>query len=185
MHLPSAFASLENWMREMEAEASRLTDLFLISTSISSFLTNLLMMAILAGIGEELLLRGILQPIFIRITNNAHAGIWIAAALFSLIHFQFFGFFPRLLMGALFGYYFYWTRNLWIPIIAHIFNNGLIVTYVYFTGSTSIIPKLNETKSIESTSVLMLFLSLSLTIAVLFLFYREVVKMDKKTNEIQ
>lgn len=179
MHLPESLSSVENWMRQMESEAAYLTELFLNSNTFSSFLVNLLMMALLAGLGEELLLRGILQPLFIRITSNAHAGIWIAAALFSIIHFQFFGFFPRLIMGALFGYYFYWTRNLWIPIIAHVFNNGLIVTYVYITGSSDIIPKLNESETVEETTGWMLILSVLLTVAGLIIFYKESLKETK------
>jgi len=47
--------------------------------------------------------------------------------VFSLIHFQFYGFFPRLFLGALFGYLFLWSGNIWVPILAHVVNNGLFV----------------------------------------------------------
>lgn len=177
--LPESLSSIENWMREMEGEAMRLTELFLSGSGLSTLLINLLMMAILAGLGEELLLRGIVQPLLIRITKNAHLGIWVAAALFSLMHFQFFGFFPRMILGALFGYYYYWSRNLWIPIIAHILNNGFIVAYTFFSGTTEMIPKLGEESTTESPSGLLIILSLSLSIAGLLFFYREGLKQKQ------
>jgi len=179
LHLPTGLAALENWMREMEVEAMRITELFLSGSGWSALMVNLLMMAVLAGLGEELLLRGIVQPLFIRITKNAHLGIWIAAALFSLMHFQFFGFFPRMILGALFGYYYYWSRNLWIPIIAHILNNGIIVAYAFFSGTTEMMPKLGEESTTESPSVLLIVLSLSLSIVGLMFFYREGLKQQQ------
>ena len=180
-HFPASLSSLENWMREMELEAMRLTELFLSGGGWSSLLVNLLMMAILAGLGEELLLRGIVQPLFIRITKNAHIGIWVAAALFSLMHFQFFGFFPRMILGALFGYYYYWSRNLWIPILAHVLNNGFIVVYTFYSGTSDMLPKLGEEGSADSPSGLLIVLSLSLSIAGLMFFYREGLKQKQQT----
>jgi membrane protease YdiL (CAAX protease family) len=89
------------------------------------------------------------------------------------MHFQFFGFIPRLLLGALFGYYYYWSKNLWIPIIAHVLNNGIIVIYAFATGATTIGPNINETKPFESSSVLLILVSLSFTLLGLMYFYRE------------
>ena len=180
LHLPSAFAFLEDWMRQMEIDATKLTEIFLSGNGWSTLLVNLLMMSVLAGLGEDLLLRGIVQPLFIRITKNAHLGIWLAAALFSLMHFQFFGFIPRMLLGALFGYYYYWSRNLWIPIIAHILNNGVIVVYAFFSGTTEIAPNMGEfnvdNNPITLFTILSILLSVFLSIAGLWFFYSERVK---------
>ncbi len=173
IHFPPFLASVENWMRNMELEASRLTSIFIQGNTWSGLAVNLLMMAILAGLGEELLLRGLIQPLLIRITKNAHWGIWLAAALFSFMHFQFFGFIPRLLLGALFGYYYYWSKNLWIPILAHVLNNGFIVIYAFVTGTTTIGPKLGEANTSDSPGVLLILLSASFTISGLMYFYRE------------
>jgi membrane protease YdiL (CAAX protease family) len=173
IHFPAFLSSVENWMRNMEVEASRLTSIFIQGNHFSDLLINLFMMALLAGLGEELLLRGLFQPLLIRLTKNAHWGIWLAAGLFSFMHFQFFGFIPRLLLGALFGYYYYWSKNLWIPIIAHVLNNGIIVIYAFATGATTIGPNINETKPFESSSVLLILVSLSFTLLGLMYFYRE------------
>jgi len=177
--LPESLAPLENWMRQMEIEATRLTNLFLSSEGYINLMINLLMMAVLAGLGEELLLRGAIQPLLIKITKNPHIGIWLAAALFSLMHFQFFGFVPRLLLGALFGYYYYWSRSLWIPIIAHIANNGLIVLYTFFIGTGNFSSPTGEVSVDDSPSALMIVLSISLTLAGLLFFYFESLKQKK------
>lgn len=178
LSFPDFLSGLEQWMRSMEAKAAETATLFLSTSSWSGFLVNLLMMAILAGLGEELLLRGVIQPLFIRWTKNAHAGIWLAAAFFSFLHFQFFGFVPRMLLGALFGYYYYWSKNLWIPILAHIVNNGVIVSYAFYRASTATNSAVSEIE-IQDPSFLVILLSVSLTIAGILFFYRESQRLPK------
>ena len=95
------------------------------------FLAGILVIGILAGIGEEYLFRGILQPKLHHYTGNAHAGVWITAIIFSAIHFQFYGFLPRLMLGALFGYLYVYSGSLVYPIVAHILNNTFTVVAVY------------------------------------------------------
>ena len=99
--------------------------------STGEFLFAFLIIAILPGIGEELVFRGLLQPQLHRATGNAHIAIWISAILFSAIHMQFFGFVPRVLLGALFGYLYLWSGNLIIPMFAHFMNNGFSVLMLY------------------------------------------------------
>jgi len=171
MHLPDFLSGLETWMRQSEIKTDKLTTVFLSGNTWGNFAVNFLMMAILAGLGEELLLRGVFQPMLIRFTKNAHAGIWLTAALFSFIHFQFFGFFPRMLLGLLFGYYFYWSRSLWIPIIAHVVNNGIIVVYAFIEGPEEIIPVLGSNG--EQSSFLIVVLSLILSSTGLYIFYKQ------------
>jgi membrane protease YdiL (CAAX protease family) len=90
-----------------------------------------IIIAVLPAIGEEFTFRGWLQPAFEKATGNPHIAIWVSAFLFSAFHFQFFGFVPRLLLGAMFGYMMYWSGNLWVPIVAHFVNNGFSVVMMY------------------------------------------------------
>ena len=168
MSLPSSLASLEQWMREAEERAAFATNIFLDMKDWKDYAINILMIGVLAAIGEELLLRGAFQPIFIRIFKNEHIGIWVTAIIFSVIHFQFYGFFARLFLGALLGYFFYYSRNLWVPIIAHFFNNSMAVTYVYITKEPlfSTQPELIEQRAPQT---LLALLSLSLVILGVFL----------------
>lgn len=96
-------------------------------------LLNLVVIAILPALGEELLFRGWIQQSLHRWIGHGHAAVWVSAAVFSAIHFQFQGFLPRLMLGAVLGYMLLYTRNLWVPIIAHFVNNGLqlVVQYIY------------------------------------------------------
>src|SRR5690606_35309972 len=131
MQLPDFLSDMESWMKAKEMEMAQLTEKLLYTSTISGLLFNLFMIAVLPAIGEELVFRGRLQPIFHRWTNNIHAGIWISAILFSAIHIQFYGFIPRMLMGAVFGYMLYWGKSIWLPIIAHFMNNATAVIYTF------------------------------------------------------
>jgi membrane protease YdiL (CAAX protease family) len=127
MELPSFMEGIEHWMRTQEDEAERLTLLLLSEKGIGALLANLLVVALTAGITEEFLFRGAFQRILERWTSNPHWVIWIAACLFSAFHMQFYGFLPRMLLGAYFGYLLYWSRNIWIPVFAHFTNNAFAV----------------------------------------------------------
>lgn len=127
MKLPEFLAPIEHWMRTQEALAEKLTETMLSGDDILTLLTNLIVIAVTAGITEEFLFRGALQRIISRWTPNHHIIIWTAAFLFSAFHMQFFGFVPRLLLGAYFGYLLYWSKNIWIPVFAHFTNNAIAV----------------------------------------------------------
>jgi membrane protease YdiL (CAAX protease family) len=118
-------------MKSSEEMAGKLTKFLIHFDRPIDYVVGMLVIAALAGLGEELFFRGILQNLFEKHLNNPHVAIWASAAVFSFIHFQFYGFFPRLLLGAFFGYLYVWYRNLWIPIIAHFFNNGFVLTMNY------------------------------------------------------
>jgi uncharacterized protein len=124
--------SFHQWASDKEGWLAELTGYMVNFSSPWQFLFGLVVIAVLPAIGEELVFRGFLQNEFHRGTGSIHAGIWISAFLFSAIHMQFFGFFPRLLLGALFGYMYYWSGNLLIPMAAHFFNNAITLSLVYF-----------------------------------------------------
>lgn len=133
LDLPDGWSGLENAMKTLEESAGKLTELFLESNSYGVLAVNFLMIAILPAIGEEFLFRGVLQKLFIDWTKNNHAGIILAAFIFSFIHFQFYGFIPRFLLGLYFGYLLIWSSSIWVPVAAHMINNGIAVVYYHFT----------------------------------------------------
>jgi membrane protease YdiL (CAAX protease family) len=136
-HLPHFLSGLENWMKSSEEQATKLTEAFLSDISIRGLIINIVMIGILASIGEELLFRGILVRLLNEWFRNAHLAVVISAILFSALHLQFYGFLPRMVLGILLGYLFIWTGNLWIPVLTHFLNNMLsvIVSYFYNKGS--------------------------------------------------
>jgi membrane protease YdiL (CAAX protease family) len=127
MTLPGWLKPLEDWMRQKEDEMARTTVLLLTVRQPIDFVVNLVMIAILPAVAEELMFRGGVQRAFTRMFDNPHIAIWITAIIFSAIHMQFFGFFPRLFLGALFGYIYVWTKSLWYTMFAHFLNNGYAV----------------------------------------------------------
>lgn len=128
--LPASFAPIESWMRTTELQLEEITMKIVNVHSMSDLIFNLLLIAVLAGLGEELFFRGIIQTVFTEWKNPIWA-IWVAAFIFSFIHMQFYGFFPRMLLGAFFGYLLLWSGNLWLPILAHTINNGVAVVFYY------------------------------------------------------
>ena len=130
-HFPESMKGFENWARTYEDRAEELTKYMTQFSSTGEFLFAFLVIAILPAFGEELVFRGMLQPQLLRATKNVHVAIWTTAIIFSAFHFQFFGFVPRMLLGALFGYLYYWSGNLFMPMFAHFVNNGFSVLMLY------------------------------------------------------
>ena len=139
MEFPSFLASVEEMMRTMEESAKALTERFLNTSSVGMMFVNLFVMALLPAVCEEMLFRGWLQRVLVARVNY-HVAIWVVAFVFSAIHFQFYGFVPRMLIGAALGYLYCYTGSLWAPIIAHFTNNAMavITAFLSYNGYTSI-----------------------------------------------
>jgi len=157
---------LPQWALDTETQAAKITALFLSVKTFNGFLFNLFVVAVLPAICEELMFRGLFQRIFTSWTKNAHVAIWISAALFSAIHFQFQGFIPRLFLGALFGYLFLFSGSLWVPIFAHFINNAMAVLafYLYQTGAITQNPETYEGDLISPWTILISFAALGLVL---------------------
>jgi membrane protease YdiL (CAAX protease family) len=134
MHLPDFLSGVEQWMIKQENNASGLLDLLIVAETFPAMLLNLLLIAVLPAVAEELIFRGVFQKIFYRLFRSGHLAIWFSAVIFSTIHFQFFGFIPRLILGLVFGYLFYWSGTLWLPVISHFVNNAFPVILAYIQG---------------------------------------------------
>lgn len=98
------------------------------------YLLSLLVMAAAPAFFEEVLFRGGFQQVFIGWTKSKWAGILITSIIFSVIHFSWFGFLPRLALGIILGTVFLYSRNIWLNIFLHFLYNGLIITQLYFSG---------------------------------------------------
>lgn len=133
LSLPDSMLGIEQWMREKEDSAKIVTELFVNVKTTKGLIFNVFMIGLLPAIGEELLFRGVIQRIFKDWTNNSHVAIWITAILFSALHLQFYGFLPRVILGAMFGYLLVWSGNLWLPMVAHFVNNtAAVIAYFLY-----------------------------------------------------
>jgi len=176
IRLPNALTGLEKTLRDMEQSADNLTRIFLKMDNTGAYMVNLVIIAVIPAIGEELSFRGVFQPLFIRWTRNVHVGIFLTGFFFSFFHFQFFGFFPRWLLGVLFGYIFYWSRTIWLPVFAHFLNNGIAVTAYWLYGSETVEKKIDTFGT--SLQDMALYTGIILVVILMFAFYT-----DQKNRE--
>jgi len=131
VQLPDSLSQFELWASQKEQLLKKLT-LFLVDfDSIYEFLIGLVVVAVVPAIGEEFLFRGMLQGFLQKTFRNPHAAIWVAGFLFSAFHLQFYGLVPRMLLGVLFGYFYFWSGNLAVPVVAHFVNNGFTLLLMY------------------------------------------------------
>jgi len=120
------------WMQTAQDNALKITNMMLQMKNIWSMIFNIVFIGLLTAIAEEFMFRGCLQTILQRWTKNTHVAIWLTAFLFSAFHMEFFGFLPRLMLGATFGYLVAWSGSIWPAVLAHFINNAsdVIVTYL-------------------------------------------------------
>jgi membrane protease YdiL (CAAX protease family) len=131
LKFPYWLAEFEHWAQAKEEALRKLTNLLTTFSSWRDLGIAIIGIGIIPAIGEELVFRGILQSMLARHTNHTHVAIWVSAFIFSAIHLQIYGFLPRFLLGALFGYLYAWTQNLAYPILAHFLNNSLTLIVLF------------------------------------------------------
>ena len=158
---PEFMSGFEEWARDLEEQLAAATEKFTSFNSFGQFLFGFFVIAILAGIGEEFLFRGVLQNSLHKWTKNSHVAIWITAFIFAAIHMQFYGLVPRMLLGAVFGYLYVWSGNIWYPIIAHIANNGIAVIMTYTMSDVN----LDETEAVP-----VIYQVIGVTVFIVFMF---------------
>lgn len=150
LQLPESLHWLEQIMQNAERQAERLTEALLADQSGIALAVNLILVAVVPAIGEELMFRGGVQKIITRWSGNHHVGIWIGAVLFSAMHFQFYGFLPRMALGALFGYMLVWSGSIWLPMLAHFINNATAILLHYFISRGVVAPEAETVGTPES-----------------------------------
>jgi len=170
MTFPESLSGLEGWMKNMENAAQVMIEKFMKVDGISGLMFNIFMIAVLPALGEELMFRGVIQRIFSDWTKNYHWGIWISAFLFSAMHMQFYGFLPRMALGAMFGYLLVWTGTMWVPILAHFVNNLMGVLGYFLIGKGVISKDIEEwgTGSEQIPLVVISFLTVGILLFVIF-----------------
>ena len=183
MSLPESFSGLESWMKNMEEGAKVMIEKFMLVDGFSGLMFNIFMIAVLPALGEELMFRGVFQRIFSNWTRNHHWGIWITAFLFSAMHMQFYGFLPRLLLGAMFGYLLVWTGTMWVPIVAHFVNNLMGVLGYFLIGKGVITNDVEEWGTVPEQIPWVIFSVLAVS-GLLYLVYRtEITKRKMPANQ--
>ena len=154
MDLPEFLSGFENWAKAKEDSLKELTQYLTKFNSVGELVLGLLIFALIPAIGEELVFRGIVQKQLIRWIKNPHAGIWVTAIIFGAIHLQFYGMLPRTLLGALLGYLYWWSGNIWVPILGHFMNNGFTVFMLYLVQQRNIDFDVESTEAMPVSTIL-------------------------------
>ena len=158
--------AIGKWMKASEEATAKQIGFMLKRNTAQDLVLNLVLVAVFAGVGEELFFRGILQRLFIKIFKNPWAGILVTAFIFSAIHLQFYGFIPRLILGILLGLLYWYSGSLWPSIIAHFVYDAFAVVMIWFN------PALAEQDSVTVTfgnQTLLAAISLALIIIIVVL----------------
>jgi len=168
MSLPEFMQPIENWMKASEEKAAQLTEAFLFMPRPSDLVINLFIIALIPAIGEELLFRGVIQPLFKQLIRNTFWAILCTSILFSAMHLQFYGFLPRMVLAMVLGYLLEWSGSLWLPMLLHFLNNSVAVLMVYFY------PDINMDEiGTTGGNVWGLVISVLLTAGLLFFIYTQ------------
>ena len=168
---PKILSGLEQQFKAYEEAARNTSKLFLEVDSVGGMFFNIFMIALIAAVGEELIFRGVMQKILVRWTGSIHAGIIITGFLFSLMHLQFYGFFPRWLLGAMFGYLLVWSGTMWLPIFAHFVHNALAVFLSYLIHQGTI-PEEIETFGTSLKEIPITIIAAIICVWIFWIMYR-------------
>lgn len=183
---PESMSGIVQTFKDLEAKSEDSINIMTSGNSAGILIVNIMIVGIFAGLGEELFFRGGLMRLLGGVKSiGTHKAIWISAIIFSALHLQFFGFVPRMLLGVFFGYLLAWSGSLWLPILMHIINNSIIVTFDWINQTNGTDIDVNSIGTGSSTiDIIILTLSIVLTVFSLFMLY----KFSKQTllkNKIQ
>lgn len=171
IEMPAFLSEFERWARAFEDKAEALTLYLTQFDSLPYFLLAIVVIAVVPAVGEELLFRGLIQNLLNKTLSNPHAAIWISAFIFSGFHFQFYGLIPRMMLGVLFGYIYYWSGSLFLAMIGHFINNAFSLTIIYLSQSGVIEMKPEDLENSLPFYVILIFLAASIFLAYLFRKY--------------
>lgn len=176
LRFPESLHSLEVYLRDLEDLNGKITEVILGTQSVGGLISGILIVGLLTGLAEELLFRGTLQRSLGIDRKFGQWAIWITAVIFSAVHMQFYGFFPRLLLGAFFGYLLYSTGSLWPGVFAHALNNSIVVTTAWIEKKYSFGIAADTIGVVEEGFPTWAILSLILTTAFFFTCYNRFFK---------
>ena len=161
--------AIGKWMKASEESTAKQIGYMLKRNTVQDLFLNLVLVAVFAGVGEELFFRGVLQRLFIKLFKSPWAGILVTSFIFSAIHLQFYGFIPRFILGILLGLTYWYSGSLWPSIVAHFVYDAFAVVMIWFN------PALADQESVAvslGNKTLLAAISLALIIAIVVLMKR-------------
>ena len=175
---PDKWEAIEATLRNVQRQNEMYLSYILTQKGVFHFISCTIVIAILPAIFEEIFFRGYLQQLFYQYTQKKWLSIITIAVVFSIFHFDFFAFLPRVLLGVLLGVVFHAARSLWLPILIHFLNNMASVLMNKLVDPI----KLNELSDFGLKGYEQVLFGISFII-VIYMFYFIINKFSPKKSD--
>lgn len=185
MRLPESLSKIENMMKMAEETAAQLTEKMLEMNGLKDLAFNLIIIALIPAIGEELTFRGVIQSSLCRLFKSGTWGVIVSAFIFSAIHMQFYGFLPRFVLGLLLGFIFLWSKSLWLSSAMHFLNNGSIVVLYYLNQHYNLSLDVEHFGSTDNVWIIIASALFSIGLLAVAYSNRAVEKHDGRGREVR
>ena len=121
-------------LRTLQDATEGIVESMMSTDSVLGLLGNLLVVALIPAVCEEVFFRAGIQNLLQKWVKNPHLAIWLTAIIFSLGHGEVFSFMPRFVLGALLGYLYVYGGSLLPNMMAHFVNNTLVVVLYWLVA---------------------------------------------------
>ena len=132
-------------LRRLQDSTEGIVEQFLAVDSVGGLLVNLLVVAVVPALSEELFFRAGIQNLLQRWWSpssvdggrpgvGAHLAVVATAVIFSLGHGEVFSFVPRLVLGLILGYLYIYGGSLLVNVTAHFVNNAVVVVLYWLVA---------------------------------------------------
>ena len=124
--------SLEAYFKKLENNYQSQVEALAAMRNPGEYIFSLVVLALLPAVFEETLFRGGVQQILIAWSKKPMLSIVITSIIFSAVHISYYGFLPRFALGMVLGLIFYYSKSIWLNMIAHFINNAFGISLMYY-----------------------------------------------------
>jgi len=112
---------------EIQDTSYQVKSAMLNTTSGWTVILNILTIALVPAVCEEVFFRGVLLRLSYQGTGKIHVGVLLSAVIFALFHFEFDNILSITFMGVILGYLYVYTGSILVPILLHFLNNSIYI----------------------------------------------------------
>lgn len=150
-----------------------------------SLLLNILIVACMPAVCEEIFFRGFLLSAFRNNKKSYKSAIIITGILFGFMHMDFIRMIPTGILGISFAYAVCKTNSIFIGMIMHFLNNGLAVLVSHYTANLELAKEGSEVVALTFNQVMIYLIIGLLFITLGSRLLKRVNKTEKVNNKIK
>ena len=150
-----------------------------------SLLLNILIVACMPAVCEEIFFRGFLLSAFRNNKKSYKSAIIITGILFGFMHMDFIRMIPTGILGISFAYAVCKTNSIFIGMIMHFLNNGLAVLISHYTANLELAKEGSEVVALTFNQVMIYLIIGLLFITLGSRLLKRVNKTEKVNNKIK